>query len=73
MINHTLHNYLKKRSTEELDSLLAYCLREANYANYEHVILEILRILNDHFVPDITSELALRAKEMLLCYKPKDR
>lgn len=71
-MDHSLRGYLKRRSTEELDSLLAYCLQEANYANYEYAILEILSILNDRFAPNDTLELAGLVKEMLLLYKPKD-
>ena len=72
MEDHSLRGYLRRRSTEELDSLLAYCLQEENYANYDYAILDILSVLNERFVPEGTSELALRVKEMLLRYKPKD-
>ena len=72
MADHSLRGYLNRRSTEELNAILAYCLQEENYASYEHVILEILSVLNDRFVPDDTSKLALWVKEMLLRYKAKD-
>ena len=71
-MDHSLRGYLKRQSSEELDALLAYCLQEANYANYEYAFLEILSILNDRFIPNDTSELAGRVREMLLLYKPKD-
>ncbi len=72
MEDHSLDGYLRRRSTEELESLLAYCLQDEIYANYKHVILEILRILEERFVPDMTSEEVLRVKEKLLQYKPKE-
>ena len=72
MTDHSLRGYLQRRSTKELETMLAYCLQEENYANYEHVILEILRVLNDRFVPDVNSEQARWFKERLLQYKPKD-
>ena len=51
---------------------MAYCLQEANYVKYEEVILQVLSILDDRFVPDVSPELALRVKEMLLRYNPKN-
>ena len=45
MIDHSLRGYLQRRTTEELEAILAYCLREENYQNYEYVILEILSVL----------------------------
>lgn len=47
MPDHSLQGYLKRRTTEELDAILAYCLQEGNYVNYEHVIIEILSILHE--------------------------
>jgi len=38
---------LKRRTTEELDTMLADYLREENYADYEHMILEILSVLEE--------------------------
>ena len=46
MADYSLRGYLERRTTEELDAILAYCLREENYANYEYAICEILEILN---------------------------
>lgn len=45
MMFHSIGRYLKRRSTEELEAILVYCLEGENYAAYERVILEILRIL----------------------------
>ncbi len=72
MADHSLRGYLKRRTTEELDSLLAYYLQETNHENYEHTILEILHVLKERYVPERTSEAALRVKELLLRHKPKD-
>lgn len=72
MADHSLRGYLKRQSTVELDSLLAYYLQEENYANNEYVILEILRILEERFAPDTAPDLTHHAKEMLLEYEPKD-
>ena len=47
MEDHSLRGYLKRQSTEKLDSILQYCLQEENYVNYEFVILEILHILDE--------------------------
>ena len=47
MTDHSLRGYLQRRSTKELERVVAYCLEEENYANYEHVILEILRIFRE--------------------------
>lgn len=47
MIDCSLQGYLKRRTTEELDAILAYCLQEENYVNYEHVIMEIFSILRE--------------------------
>jgi len=47
MIDCSLQGYLKRRTTEELDAILAYCLQEENYVNYERVIMEIFSILRE--------------------------
>ncbi len=44
MTDHSLGAYLRRRTTKELEDMLAYCLQEDNYVNYEQVILEILSI-----------------------------
>ncbi len=72
MADHSLRGYLKRRSTVELDSLLAYYLQEENYANNAHVILEKLHVLEERFEPDAAPDLTHHAKEMLLQYEPKD-
>ena len=43
--DHSLRGYLERRTKEELDAILTYCMQEKNYANYEHVILEIVKIM----------------------------
>ena len=47
MKNHSLKAELKTRATEELDSMLAYCLREENYANHADTICAILEVLHE--------------------------
>jgi len=47
MEGHSLHEYLKRQSTEKLKSLLAYCLQEENYANYRYIVVQIQCILNN--------------------------
>lgn len=71
MEDYSIRGYLKRRSTEELDAMLLYCLQGFNYIIYEDVILEILRILDERFVPDLTSREALRVRELLLQYTQK--
>ena len=39
------------------------------YIEYGDVILEILAVLEERFMPDNTSEQYIRAKEMLLKYE----
>ena len=73
MKDHSLGGYLRRRSDKELEAILAYCLQEENYANYEYAILEILRVLQDRFVPDATSEEILLIKEKLLQYKLEEK
>ena len=38
---------LKARTTEELDAMLAYCLREENYVNHSDTVCTILRVLHE--------------------------
>ena len=57
MADHSLRGYLERRTIEELDALLAYCLQEANY---QHVILEIVSVLKDRSAPE---DAAPRIKE----------
>ena len=47
MTDHSLGAYLRRRTTKELEDMLANCLREENYVNYEQVILEILKIFRE--------------------------
>lgn len=66
MEDHSLRGYLKRRSTKELEAILAYCLQDKIYEKYSREILEMLAVLNERFVPDVTSEQYIRAKELLL-------
>lgn len=72
MEDSSLFGDLERRPTEELNALLAYCLEETNYIECQHIVIEILRVLNERFVPDVTSEQAQRVRQMLLRYEPKD-
>lgn len=45
MEDHSLRGYLQRRTTEELESMLIYCVEGKNYIKYELAILEILKIL----------------------------
>ncbi len=54
MPDHSLLGSLKRRTTEELDAMLVYCLQEENYANHEHVILEVLSILCERDAQEAT-------------------
>ena len=47
MTDHSLRGYLQRRTTKELEDMLAYCLQEENYVNYEQIILEILKIFRE--------------------------
>ena len=33
-MDHSIREYLNKRTTEELEAILSYCLKEENYKNY---------------------------------------
>lgn len=72
MEDHSLRGYLQRQTTEKLESILEYCLQEENYTNHEHIILEILDILNDRFVPYATSQTALQVRKRLLRDKPEN-
>ena len=72
MDEHSLREYFQKQPTETLEHLLNHYLQEYNYINYEHAILEILQVLEERFVPDLSSENMRRMRERLLQYKPKD-
>lgn len=49
MEDHSLYGYLKRQSTKELESLLAYYLQKANSAEYAYVVVEIRRVLEERF------------------------
>ncbi len=73
MHDHSLGGYLRRRSDEELEEMLTYCLREENYANYSYAILEILRVLQERFIPDAAPDEILQIKEKLLQDKPEEK
>ena len=52
MTDHSLRGYLERRTTEELDAILAYCLQDDNYKSYEYVIKEIISILLERDLQD---------------------
>ena len=52
-LDHSLYGYLKRRSTEELESLLAYCLKEENYKIYQCAVLEIQSVLEERLKPGV--------------------
>lgn len=66
MKEHSVRGYLSRRSTDELQAMLQYYLRGNRYKDYREEILMTLQILEERFVPDVTSEQYLRVKEMLL-------
>lgn len=72
MSDHSLRAYLERRSTEELDAMLAYYLQDDRYKDYGYAILEILHVLEDRFVPDTSSEEYNYINEKLLQHKPKE-
>lgn len=47
MTDHSLQGYLSRRTTEELQSILRYCLQEENHENYKYVVLEILDMIQE--------------------------
>ena len=49
MEDHSLYGYLRRQSTKELESLLAYYLQKANSTEYEYVVLEIRRVQEERF------------------------
>ena len=64
-MDHSIREYLNKRTTEELEAILAYCLKEENYKNYEYAIIEILGILEQRYVPTKLSPHIIQAWEKL--------
>ena len=66
MEDHSVYGYLKRRTTEELECVLARCLQEDDYVDGDEMIVQILRILEARSVPALTAELVLRARQRLL-------
>lgn len=71
-MDHTVHGYLVSRTTEELEMILAYYLREDAYVGNEYIILDILQILEDRYIPEeIPAHVCEKCKE--LCPKAPNR
>ena len=47
MAKHTIHNCLRKKSTEQLDLILNYYLQGDLYKQYDFVILATLEVLQE--------------------------
>ena len=47
MEDHSLRGYLSRRSVDELEYFLLFCLQEENLANYSYAVDEILDVLKD--------------------------
>ena len=46
-MEHSMQAYLKRRSTEELDAILGYCLAGEHWQQYEKAVMEIIQILKE--------------------------
>ena len=53
MEDHSLRGYLNRRSVDELESFLLFCLQEENLAKYSYAVEEILNVLKDRVSPEI--------------------
>ena len=51
MAKHTIHNCLRKKSTEQLDVILNYYLQEPLDKHYAFVILATLEVLQEREQP----------------------
>ena len=61
MEDHSVRGYLRRRSTKELENMLALYLEGKNYQKYDYAIREILLILKESSIknpprPRITSQ-----------------
>lgn len=72
MEDHSISGYLERRTSEELEGVLEYCLQDDRYVKYEDVISQTLRILETRAAPCLVSEAVLRARKMLLRSVLKD-
>lgn len=66
MEDHSVYEYLKRRTTEELEEILTDCLQTDRYANSEDMIGDILHILEARAASCLASELVLQARQKLL-------
>ena len=66
MEDHSIRGYLKRRSIDELESLLSFCLQEENFANYRYAIGEILDVLKDRVTPEYYLNLTRRLEDNII-------
>ena len=71
MQKHTIHNCLRKKSTEQLDFILNYYLRGDLYKKYDFAILATLEVLQERMESFVPTEEEYRMMEKLLAYKPR--
>ena len=69
-MDHSLHSYLKRRSTEELDAMLKYYLEEERWKQYGKAIMEILQILEDR-EKDVPIEITSQRKLAIERYRER--
>lgn len=62
-MDHSIHGYLSRRTTEELETLLQHYLKEENH---RHIILEILKVLKQRYVSTEISPHLLQTLEQTL-------
>jgi len=49
-MDHSVHGYLNRRTTEELEGILQFCLREKGY---DHVVQDVLDVLEARYLPGV--------------------
>jgi hypothetical protein len=49
-MDHSVYGYLNRRSTEELEGILQFCLQDKNYS---HVIQDVLDVLEKRYLPGV--------------------
>lgn len=62
MEDHSISGYLKRRTTEELESILAFCMHSPRCTHDPSIICEIQTILKDRGITDLPGELYKPAK-----------
>ena len=74
MRKHTIHDCLRKRTTEQLELILNYYLKIPRPGPYHFVIVPALEVLEERFVPtEEEIEDMKRMKEKLLARKPVEK